>query len=344
MPMSRTVQHHATNTRTPHFTGSVFSIRQHPDICLSPITRVFVQYDPLARASVGSRLGSINIVSDRKTSSPRRDPHHRGGESSAPARLHQQSAYNNQHRNPSAVRAHESVSFPDRKPVLHNGEVVLQKQSEIQSRTAPRGEIARPLRGVRQDKGVCSNALAASYQPGALAKVPSPPAVNTKMLRSQKRPSARVKLVHTTLWLHPLIRAEFERIAKQDGLSLSQVGATACDEWVRYNIRKQQAGLLRTELRLIIREELRAFGNRIVFFLMRIAFACEQTRILVTNILDRILKNNGGEQKAFISLVDQSSKMAKRNIIRHTPELKSLMEEWEASFTTPNKKDAQRGE
>jgi len=35
----------------------------------------------------------------------------------------------------------------------------------------------------------------------------------------------------------------------------------------------------------MFREELQAFGHRIVFFLLRIAFSAEQARILVTNSL-----------------------------------------------------------
>jgi hypothetical protein len=61
---------------------------------------------------------------------------------------------------------------------------------------------------------------------------------------------------------------------------------------------------------------------------MRIAFAAEQTRILVTNILNRFLKHQGVPDEIFNDLVDKSNKMAKRNIIARTPEMKSLMEEW----------------
>ena len=78
-----------------------------------------------------------------------------------------------------------------------------------------------------------------------------------------------------------------------------------------------------------IREELRTFGNRLVFFLMRIAFASEQARILITNVLDRILRREAVTEKTFTNLVDQSNKMARRNIIHKSPQMKSLLEEWE---------------
>jgi hypothetical protein len=157
--------------------------------------------------------------------------------------------------------------------------------------------------------------------------------LDSKTHRSQKRSPAREKLVPRTLHLRPLVLAEFERIAERENVSVSSVGATACEEWVRYNIHRQQASLLRTELQQIIREELQAFGHRIVFFLMRIAFSAEQARILITNVLKVILQTRGDfDQKAYFNLVDESAKTAKRNIIRNTPQMKSLLEEWETAF------------
>jgi hypothetical protein len=115
-------------------------------------------------------------------------------------------------------------------------------------------------------------------------------------------------------------------------LSLSQVGKTGLGQWAHQRLHDQHEALLYPVIRQLIRDELRAFGNRIAFFLMRIAFAAEQTRILVTNILDRMLKTSGVEPQIFNSLVDQSSKMARRNIIARSPQIKSLMDEWFASL------------
>lgn len=208
----------------------------------------------------------------------------------------------------------------------------------------------RPEEGVRQDKGFLTKALSASQEPAPLEKGQGAHFVNKDSPRSQNAPfstpprAGRVKLVHTTIWLHPAVRAELERFAARENLSLSQVGAAACEEWVRQTIHKQFASLLQPIMRQIVREELTAFGNRIVFFLMRIAFAAEQARILVTNILSRLLKHLGAPDSTFQNLVDQSSKMAQRNIITKSPQLKSLMQEWEGSQerdqTQPAKEEA----
>lgn len=93
-------------------------------------------------------------------------------------------------------------------------------------------------------------------------------------------------------------------------------------------------------MRKLLREELRLFGNRLVFFLMRIAFASEHARILVANILDRVLRLTGADHTAFTSIIDKSNKKARRNIIAKTPHIKSLLDEWEASYKESGKEEA----
>jgi hypothetical protein len=82
--------------------------------------------------------------------------------------------------------------------------------------------------------------------------------------------------------------------------------------------------------------------NRIVFFLMRIAFASEQARILISNVLKWVLTLAGVDQKSYYTMVDDSNKMAKRNIITKTPQLKSLLEEWENSFIDPREEETHK--
>ncbi len=144
--------------------------------------------------------------------------------------------------------------------------------------------------------------------------------------------SRKRQTVKITLWMKPSIKAEIERIAGLEHLSLSRVGAAGLEEWVHLKIHRQHEALLYPMLRQMIREELRIFSNRIVFFLMRIAFASEQSRILIANTLDRILRREGVQDDKFSLLVDQSCKMARRNIIQKTPQIKTLLEEWESSF------------
>ncbi len=136
--------------------------------------------------------------------------------------------------------------------------------------------------------------------------------------------------VKVTLWVKPTVKAELERQAKLHNLSLSKTGAAGLEAWVQQNIHDQQEALLYPIIRQVIREELRTFGNRIVFFLMRIAYAAEQSRILITNVLDRLLRREGAGGETITTLLDQSNRLARRNIIHKSPQLQTLIEEWEA--------------
>lgn len=149
--------------------------------------------------------------------------------------------------------------------------------------------------------------------------------------KPNKRSSKR-QTVKLTVWLKPAVYDEIQRIATHGHLSLSKTGAAALEEWVHQQIHRQHETLLYPIIRQIIREELRTFGNRMVFFLMRIAFAAEQSRILITNILDRLLRLVHAPEQTFTTLVDQSNKMAQRNIINKSPQIKTLIDEWERSF------------
>ena len=217
--------------------------------------------------------------------------------------------------------------LPNNKTSQLHQNIYTQQQNQKTPATKPRD--------VGQDKGSATQALPASVQPGSVNARSRAEYLKTKSPRSQNQSYTRAKLIHTTIWLKPLVRAELERIAKTENMSISQVGATACEDWVRFNIHRQQNALVETRLRHMIREELQAFGHRIVFFLMRIAFSAEQARILITNVLKLVLTLTGHDQKSYYGLVDESAKLAKRNIIRRTPQLKALLAEWEGSFPDP---------
>jgi hypothetical protein len=186
-------------------------------------------------------------------------------------------------------------------------------------------------REVGQDKGHFGNAPLEAREPAPLFKGSGARALNTRNTQKQQTKSGRVKLVHSTFHLEPGVRSELERIAADNGLSLSQVGNIACRFYVNATIEQQHAEALRDVMRQIIREELQAFGHRIIYFLMRIAFSAEQAKLLITNVLKFVLKLAGIDQKTYVTLVDESAKRAKRNILANTPQFKALLAEWEES-------------
>ncbi len=206
-----------------------------------------------------------------------------------------------------------------------NSRNVFQHQSHPSNRQRPPG-------GVRQDKGGEKSARLRLHQPAAVTNSHRADGLSNNRYRLQKAYTSKLLAVKTTSWMNPLVKAELTRRAELSGISLSKVIAVACEEWVHQELHKQNEALMYPAVRAVIREELRAFGDRIVFFLMRIAFSAEQARILVTNILHNALTREGVSDERFHSLVDQSNKMARRNIIQKTPQIKSLIEEWNGSW------------
>jgi len=218
----------------------------------------------------------------------------------------------------------------------------LLKTSSQHQPTAQGG--ARPLRGVWQDKGAPTRGRAATAQPVVHKNSARTRGLNTASPRSQNYSKKR-RTVQISGWCRPQLKAELERIAKEQGLSLSQVVVSGLEQWALWNIHEQQEAFFYPKLRQIMREEREASENRIVFFLMRIAIASEQSRILTTELLKRFLfflfgrnaqqtrNTPGGEPSAMETLDairDKSYDMARANVFRKSTEMKSMLAEWEA--------------
>ena len=209
----------------------------------------------------------------------------------------------------------------------HTQRNIFTNQPKSQNRKTAR---AGDSRNVAQDKGHLRNAPHKASQPAPFSNGRGARALNTKTTQVQKTKTGRGKLIHSTFHAEPRVYAEMLRIAGEQGLSFSETVNIACRYYANATIEKQHAETLRDVFRQIIREELQAFGHRLVYFLMRIAFSAEQAKLLITNVLKFVLKLAGIDQKTYVSLVDESGKLAKRNILANTPQFKDLVVEWEA--------------
>jgi hypothetical protein len=163
--------------------------------------------------------------------------------------------------------------------------------------------------------------------------------------QSQNRPIKKDPLQPLNLMVPSLVKAEIQRIAQQESIatgltvSASKVGAAYLEWAIHQDIHQQHEALILPMFKKAIHEEFRAFGNRIAFFLMRIAFASEQTRILMATGLKQILKLRGFSDEIYTNLVDQSSDKAKSNIVTKSPQLMALLREWEKSHPDERRKE-----
>lgn len=208
---------------------------------------------------------------------------------------------------------------------------VTQSSQNVFSRRSHTPTVEPPLHGGRQDKRALTFARRASPQPAPHKKhiLALNRTLETKTPRSQKSPHHTRRSAKVTTWVKPVVSAELQRIAVQEGLSVSAAGAALLEEAIRQKLHVQHAVLLQPIIEQAIRREMQAFGNRLAFLLVRSCFTSEQTRSIVTNILGRQM---GITPDMLKTILDNSSKTAKRNMTRRTPQLETIITELEQAL------------
>jgi hypothetical protein len=102
------------------------------------------------------------------------------------------------------------------------------------------------------------------------------------------------------------------------------------EQSLRQSVSTQHAVLLDPIITKAIGKHMRSYSTRLAVLLVRVAFASEQTRSLVTNILGR---QPGITPEVLNHILDGSSQAAKGKITYKTPQLASLIDEVEQWFT-----------
>jgi len=186
------------------------------------------------------------------------------------------------------------------------------------------------MRGmVRQDKSANSRARVASPQPAPPKKVSRPLLLETNIFRSQKKNNSNVKLVHLTVWVHPLVKAELQRTAERERLSVSKVGSAGLEEWVRQQLHLQHTVLIQPIIETTIRNELRRYFSRMILFLARITMTLDVEKGLVKWLARRI----AGVTKEQVDAIEVRSRTdARVNLVKRTPQLEKITEELEKTL------------
>jgi hypothetical protein len=213
----------------------------------------------------------------------------------------------------------------------HSHQNVFSNQANIAKNKDAHGDVG-------QDKRAFTLARIPSPQP-ARSHIPmrAQPTDN-KTPRSQNTPVAKRRTVQLTLWTNPIVKAEIQRIAKREGVSDSAVGAAFLEKALQQNADLEYGALLRPIIESAIKENLQTMSTRLALLLVRVAFASEQTRSLVTNILKR---QPGLSSEALDDILDRSADAAKGKITKKTPQLEELIAEVKAWLqATDNKTHA----
>ena len=175
------------------------------------------------------------------------------------------------------------------------------------------------LPGVGQDKRALKSARSASRQPAAVHNGTRA----QQATHAHHGTTTSQRATKVTVWVKPGVKAELERIAAQQGLSISATGAAFLEEAVRQHLHVQHAVLLQPIIEQAIRQQMQGISTRLAWLLVRVAYDAGQTRSLVTNILGR---QAGVTPDMLKTILENSGKTAKGNITRKTPQLTELME------------------
>lgn len=235
--MPKSVQSTYSNTNTPQYEHHVFSRQAHTNseqLLSTPALVPAVQRTETVGLTAGSPrthpldadLIGTSRFNARQPAKPTGEWHDQ--------QQHQQPRVNGgQGSAPNTAPTHKRLLTQDRQHVLHKEEGDSHQDRDIHQPVDPRGYIARPLRGVWQDKGVFTNAMSASTQPAPDTKSIRARLTNNTVVRSHSVSVGRQKSGRITIWgIDPAIMHTLDRIAADEGLSLSQVDKTALGQWV----------------------------------------------------------------------------------------------------------------
>lgn len=195
-----------------------------------------------------------------------------------------------------------------------------------------RGGEKKSHGGVRQDKYVLSRERVAAAQVVTDLSSPRTQPVTPKLLRSRNGSSTKRKRTYIMLWVEPVVKAELERRAQRNGLSVSATGATLLKRALQQNIDMEYGALLEPIIRQEIRRQMANFSSRIALLLARNAFSSEQTRNLVTNILARQPEAPQMSEDTLNRILDSSADAAKHKITAKTPQLERILTEIKGWF------------
>ncbi len=188
------------------------------------------------------------------------------------------------------------------------------------------------LRSVRQDKDAPRRVRIATIQPVVQKNRARTRQMEKNTPRSQKsfkKRSTKRQTMQISGWGRPQLKAALERIAEQEGLSLSQTVIAGLEEWVRQKLHQQHVVLIQPIIETTIRTELRRYFSRMILFLARITMTLDVMKGLVKWLCRRL----AGATKQQVDTVEERSRTdARVNFVNRTPQLERISRELEQTL------------
>jgi hypothetical protein len=197
-------------------------------------------------------------------------------------------------------------------------------QSDIFQNQAKRQKSTTRFGDGRQDKRADTTARMSTAQ-AARSTIPSrAEPLDTKIPRIQNPTVDRRRTVQLTLWIRPIEKAEIQRRARRENLSVSAVGAALLRKGLQTDLDLHYGALLEPVFANMLDRRMAARDNRLALLLVRNYLVGEQTRGLVTNLLGR---HPDITAEVLNDILDHSFQEAKKKLVRRSPELEELIKE-----------------
>jgi hypothetical protein len=177
----------------------------------------------------------------------------------------------------------------------------------------------------RQDKDRAKRDRPATPQPASVNQVDRSERTNPIGARSQSPLVHKSRTEHLNVWVDPLVKSHLQRLAAQEGLSLSATTAAFLEQALQEQVDLQYSALLEPIIKSAIRKEMRGTSSRQAWLLTRNVFAAEHTRNLVTNILGIIGRQQRMTEENLKTIIAMTKETAKGNLTRRNPELEELI-------------------
>ena len=139
---------------------------------------------------------------------------------------------------------------------LHSYQNIFQHQENPRKTKTAHGEVW-------QDKRADTRARLASGQPAHLHLPMRAKPLNTKTPRTQNRQDHKRRTVQLTLWVSPIEKAEIQRRAERENLSLSTVGTALLRKALQTDLDLQYGALLEPVFAAQLDRRMRSRDNRL---------------------------------------------------------------------------------
>ena len=188
---------------------------------------------------------------------------------------------------------------------------------------------ATTLRSVRQDNPAPDPAPPATPQPAPLQKETRTAPIERDTNTTQQKKIQIGKDVQLNLWVRPVVKAELERVAKREGLSISAAGEAFLEKALQQNIYTQHGSLLETILDKAVGRHMRLYSDRNAGLQARNIQKTEMVFQIATNILARM---PGMDEKQMERILNDADDAARSSIKRQTVKDKQTVEMEKAQF------------